>query len=716
MKNLVQRKTWIAMLVICVAALQAYAPAIRAGWIWDDDSYILENPAVQLPGGVLDAWVPGSTPQYYPLVFVSFWVQHAVHGLDPFGYHLANVLLHLGSTLMLWRLLRRMRVPGSLLAAGLFALHPVQVETVAWVTERKNVLSMAFALASLISWVRFLQDTRPFAARAGWWGLSFVLFAMAMLSKTTAVAVPVAMVAIAWWRPWETADDDEELDLVRPASPMGATVALAMPFFALGIAMGLFTAWVEATHVGATGAEFARPAMERLMQAAQAWWFYLGTWGWPHGLMFVYPAFDGPAWLPWLALVAGLSVAVAAFVAARRGVRGPMVAFLCYSAGVFPALGFINLYPLRFAPVADHFGYVASAVLAPAAAWCVLRALRAAEARGLSVPACIVLGMTLLGGLAVATNAHAVRFADAETLWRASLADNPRAWLASNNLVEILLQRMQAAMDANDAAARDAALAEASELAELSVSLAGSIDMPVQSNLSEVRRLQGRLPEALTALNAAIAIQPDAPGPYWQRGRIIELLGRVADAGPEYARAVELSPRNAIYLREYARWLTNAGRLPEARSTAARIAALDPQDAEALANLGSLELELGEVQPAREHLLRALAFAEGDISTTIAVRAVRACLAAPVQPASAEQALAISNGLVAMTRGQDPIAMLLLARSQAAMGDPAARATLARADALLATADAEIRTAAGPERTAAEAAIALIERVAPPKQ
>ncbi|NBQ16093.1 MAG: hypothetical protein EBU31_16150, partial [Proteobacteria bacterium] len=428
MKNLVQRKTWIAMFVICVAAFAAYGPALRAGWIWDDDSYILDNPAVQLPGGVLDAWVPGSTPQYYPLVFVSFWVQHGLHGLDPYGYHLANVLLHVGSSIMLWRLLRRMRVPGSLLAAGLFALHPVQVETVAWVTERKNVLSMAFALASLISWVRFLQDTRPFAARAGWWGLSFVLFAMAMLSKTTAVAVPVAMVAIAWWRPWDAADDHPEL--VRPASPVRASVMLAVPFFVLGIAMGLFTAWVEATLVGARGAEFARPALERLMQASQAWWFYLGTWGWPHGLMFVYPAFDGPAWLPWLALLAGLSVAVAAFMAARRGVRGPMVAFLCYSAGVFPALGFINLYPLRFAPVADHFGYVASAVLAPAAAWCLLRALRAAESRGLPVPACIVAAMVLLGGLAVASNAHAARFANAETLWRASLADNPRAWLA----------------------------------------------------------------------------------------------------------------------------------------------------------------------------------------------------------------------------------------------------------------------------------------------
>jgi len=273
---------------------------------------------------------------------------------------------------------------------------------------------------------------------------------------------------------------------------------------------------------------------------------------------------------------------------------------------------------------------------------------------------------------------------------------------------------VQSSMDAGDAAARDAALAEASQLAELSVSLAGSIDMPVQSNLSEVRRLQGRLPEALTALNAAIAIQPEAPGPYWQRGRIVELLGRVADAGPEYAHAVELSPRSAIYLRDYARWLTNAGRLPEARSTAARIAALDPQDAEALANLGSLELELGEVQPAREHLVRALAIAEGDLSTVVAVRVVRACLTAPVQPASAEQARTIAEQLVAMTRGQDPIALLLLARSQAASADPAARATLTRADTLLATADAEVRTAAAPERAAAEAAIALIERAASP--
>ena len=94
-------------------ATVTYLPALQAGWIWDDDSYILDNPAVQLPDGIVHAWVPGATPQYYPLVFVSFWVQHAVHGLETFGYHLVNLLLHLASSVLLWRVLVAFRLPGA---------------------------------------------------------------------------------------------------------------------------------------------------------------------------------------------------------------------------------------------------------------------------------------------------------------------------------------------------------------------------------------------------------------------------------------------------------------------------------------------------------------------------------------------------------------------------------------------------------------------------
>ena len=93
------------MLLVAVLATVTYLPALQSGWIWDDDSYILDNPAVQLPEGIVHAWVPGATPQYYPLVFVSFWVQHAVHGLEPFGYHLVNLLLHLASIVLLLKYL-----------------------------------------------------------------------------------------------------------------------------------------------------------------------------------------------------------------------------------------------------------------------------------------------------------------------------------------------------------------------------------------------------------------------------------------------------------------------------------------------------------------------------------------------------------------------------------------------------------------------------------
>lgn len=695
---------WLGLAALAAAASVAYGPALDAGWIWDDDSYVLENPAVQRPDGILHAWVPGATPQWYPMVFVSLWAQHAVHGLDPFGYHLANLLLHLVSGLLAWRLLARLRLPGALLAAGIFLLHPVQVESVAWVTERKNVLSLAFALASLLAWTRFLQEGRPSRRRAVTWAAAFLLFLLAMLSKTTAVAVPVAAAAIAWWRPWEAGGDGAEAQ-DRAVRAAGGTAALLAPFFATGIAMGLFTAYLEATHVGASGAEFARPAVERLLHAAKAWWWYLGTWAWPSDLLFVYPPFRGGNAAGWAAVAAGLAMAVAAAVAARRGVRGAAVAFLCFSAGVFPALGFLNLFPLRYAPAADHFMHMATVPLAAATAW-----LGAALARrlpsGRAPVAAGALGAVLLLALGSATNAHARSFRDEETLWRTTLARNPDAWLASTNLVTILLRRAEAAGAAGDEPARDALLAECAALSESAVRLAGSIDMPVQSNMSEVRRLQGRLPEALDAIDEALRIQPTAPGPRWQRGRVLELLGRFEEAGPEYARAVELSPRQLVYLREWVRWLAKAGRNDEAYAVARRIVEVDPSDPEAVANVGSLALDRGDVAEARSSLVRALGMAQGELAVVIAPRAVRALLAPPPDARAANEAVAIASGLVRLTQGGEPISMVLLARAQAAAGDRhAARATLERAEALLAAAPAEVREAIEADRAAAAAAI-----------
>jgi tetratricopeptide (TPR) repeat protein len=614
-------------------AFLALWPALGAGWVWDDDMYVLANPAVVRPGGWAHAFVPGSTPQWYPLVFVTFAAQHAVHGLEPLGYHLVNVLLHGGSAWMLWRLLVRLGLPGAWLAAALFAVHPIQVESVAWVTERKNVLSMAFALGSMHAWLAYL-GRGPGAARSRAWSASFALFACALLSKTTAVAVPVAMLAVAWWRPGLAAG---------PGGAPPRAWRAAAPFLALGLAMGLATAWLEATHVGAGGGvEFARTPVERLLGAARAWWWYLGAWAWPVQACFVQPPADPAPWRGWAALAAGIAAAAAATFAARRGARGPLVAFLCYSAGVFPALGFVNLYPLRFAPVADHFAYVGTVALAAATGWCAATAWSRLAARVPDAPraarAGAAVAAVLLAGLASRSFAHALAFRDAETLWRATLEANPRAWLASSNLSAILLERVQRAIDAGDAAARDAALSEAEALARSALAEAGGFDFGVHANMSEVLRLRGRPADALASMDAAIAVEPSAGSLRWQRARLLESLGRMPEACSSYAEAVERDPATRSHHADLVRSRLLSGDAAGARDAAAAMAGRWPRDAEALGNLGSLELALGEPVPARTHLRLALEAAAGGgappaTAAAIAGRLVRALRSQPTDAA-----------------------------------------------------------------------------------
>jgi tetratricopeptide (TPR) repeat protein len=686
-------RRWLWVLALVGLVVAAYWPALHAGWIWDDDSYVTNNPVVQTAEGIADAWVPGRTPQYYPLVFASFWVQHAVHGLDPFGYHLVNVLLHGLSAFLLWRLLLRLGVPGAGIAAAIWLLHPMQVESVAWVTERKNVLSMAFSLGAVLAWVRFADDDRPFAQKAGWWGLSFVLFACAMLSKTTAVAVPCALVAVELWR----------------RRTIGArTIALVAPFFALGIVLGLNTARVEATLVGATGPEFDRSFLDRTLQAAQAWWFYLRTWFAPSEILFIHPPFDRGAfgWMAWLAVAGFLGICAAAWALWRRGKRGFALVLAMFTAGTFPALGFINVYPLRYSPVAEHFAYVGTVALAAGAGYLASRFM--SSLRGLDRA---WLGPVALAGLLLAfafqTNRVAADYQDAETLWRATLARNPRAWIAANNLCHIAGQRADAAFRAGDKAAAERHVAEAAVLVEQAAREAGDWDMPLLGNLSEVRRMQGLYPEALEAIDKAIRLQPDFAGTRWQRARLLELMGRDAEAGREYQEAVRLGPTDRNSLRECTGWLVKQGRLAEARDLAARLAALDPQDPQGVVAVAQLSLELKDLPRARHQLEMALGMSDEPYRTMVAVRLVDACLTPPTDAESLDRAVRVAEGVVQVTGARDPLALLLLARALALADRPAdARTVLARADALPAPADPEAAAALKSERDRVQAALA----------
>ena len=246
--------------------LVSYAPVLRAGFIWDDDGYVTENSTLHSIDGLRRIWFEiGAVPQYYPLVHTSFWIEQHAWGLSATGYHAVNILLHAANAILVWRVLTRLQVPGAWLGAALFAVHPVEVESVAWITERKNVLSLALALSSMLCYWRFAPAESPTTAspraRAGYYLASWLVFVAALLSKTVVATMPAVLLVICWWK--------------RGRVTWGDVLPL-LPFFAVGVALGSITVWTETHVVGAVGEDWALTPIQRLLVAGRALWFYAG--------------------------------------------------------------------------------------------------------------------------------------------------------------------------------------------------------------------------------------------------------------------------------------------------------------------------------------------------------------------------------------------------------------------------------------------------------
>ena len=232
-----QHHDWLLGLLIVVLTLVAFGPVWHAGFIWDDDVYVTENPLLTAPDGLRRIWFSLDSPsQYFPLTYTTFYLERSLWGLNPAGYHLVNFLLHAANALLVWRVLARLRVPGAWLAAAIFALHPVQVESVAWITERKNVLMGFFFLLTLWAWIKFIdgQSKRPWR----FYVLALVFYALALLAKTTACTLPAALLLILW---------------LKKMPINWRRLAQVAPFVAMGIGMGLVTVWWERYHQGTQG-------------------------------------------------------------------------------------------------------------------------------------------------------------------------------------------------------------------------------------------------------------------------------------------------------------------------------------------------------------------------------------------------------------------------------------------------------------------------------
>ncbi len=427
-------------LLLLPLVLSAYLPALRGEFIWDDDYNILKSAPLQTLDGLRRIWFePGATQQYYPLTHTTFWLDYHLWGLHPWGFHLENILLHGFTAILLWLALRRLGAHGAWLGAALFALHPVGVESVAWITERKNTLSGVFFLGSILAAVRFWRMDQLLVPRSGggntkdgvpqwkFYWLALALYLCALWSKTSTVGLPVVILLLLWWKRGGIGRRDR---------------ALALPFLALGAGMALVTIAVERNLllVGMNGEESGFSYLQRSLVAGRALWFYLAKLLWPHPLMFIYPRWSIRATQPlaYLPVAAALAGVVMLWRSRAGWARPALFVIVYFCVMLFPVLGFFNGIFFRYSFVCDHFQYLACiGPLALAAAGITLALDRMAKAGlRLKPAACAALLLTL----AVLTWRQSGVYRNLEILWRDTLARNPGAWMAHDNLGLFLSQ------------------------------------------------------------------------------------------------------------------------------------------------------------------------------------------------------------------------------------------------------------------------------------
>ncbi len=542
---------WLAAGVLIVAVLAAYLPATHAGFVWDDDVALTRNPLVQAPDGLYRAWCTTEAPDYWPVTLSTFWVEWRLWGANPAGYHLVNLALHLAEALLFWRILARLRMPGAWLGALLFAVHPVNVESVAWVTQRKNLMAMLFYLASI--WA-FLRSGWPEARarRPGWYAASLAAFVLAMLSKGSVAILPLVLLGIVAWR--------------RRLAPRDAL--WAAPFLAVAAALTAVNIWFQAHHLA--GAEVIRhaTALERLLGAGAVVWFYLSKAVLPLNLTFFYPLWrvDAHQVLWYLPLLAALGVSAWLW----RGPRPLRFAWLYFCAALLPVMGFTDVYFMKFSLVADHYEHLALLGAAAVAGYGLSR-WRARNPRADAFAAALAASFAFL------TCRQCLAYASAETLARETIRRNPAAWLAHDNLGVILGQD-------------ERRLAEAE--AEFREEIRLKPDWPEgHSNLGVILVREQRVDEGIAQYQEALRLQPRSFVAQLNLGSLLVFRQRYDEAARHLAAALALKPGFAPARLLLGRALARLGRRAEAAAEFEACLKLQPGDAAAAAALAQLRAQ-----------------------------------------------------------------------------------------------------------------------------
>ena len=568
------RRIGLAALLVAVG-LAVYLPSLRNGFVWDDDSFLTKNALIKAPDGLARFWFTTQATDYWPVTSTSLWLEWRLWGLHPAGYHVTNLALHLAEVLLLWSILRRLRIPGAYLAALLFAVHPVNVETVAWIAQRKNLMAMLFYLLSVFWFLR----TGWVAPPARKWGLAYFLsllaFLLALLSKGSVAPLPLVLLGVIAWQ----------------RRPQWRDLAGLAPFFAVAAILVGVNVWFQ-TH-GTHEVIRQVDGAQRLLGAAAALAFYLSKAVAPVGLIFVYPQWhvDAGAVLWWLPLI-GVITATALLYMKGRTARlrsldanyavansasrsdggtwwlGAFAAWGYFVVMLLPVLGFTDVFYMRYSLVADHYQHLALiGVLALVAAgwdrW--RRQPRAAAWAGAAAALAV-------GTLGILTWRQTGDYRDEETLYRTTLVRNPRSWMVYNNLgllESAAGRKATAAQDYNEALRLNPEFAEA------------------YLNRGELEGEQGNPAAAIADFNSGLRFRPNYPEAHYNIGNILHGLGRNAEAVAEYDQALRLRPSYPEVENNLGATLVDLGRTPEAIRHYQRAIELDPGYAEVHFNLGN---------------------------------------------------------------------------------------------------------------------------------
>ncbi len=631
------RRTDLALLALLLAATcAAYLPAVRGQFIMDDDSLLWESKIVKASNGLARFWFSADADDYWPMTNSSFWLEWRLWGDNPAGYHVTNLILHIAATLLIWAILQRLAIPGAFLASLIFALHPVNVESIAWISQRKNALAMVFFLLSILWYLRSEEGREARSARRNktavvwmWYELSLAAFLLAMLSKGSVAVLPVLLLLLIWWRQQRIGLGD---------------VARTAPFFLVAILLTIVNLWFQTHGIDAVirEASFA----QRLAGAGAAVWFYLAKAFLPIELLFVYPAWqiDTSQFRWWLPLLAALVATVVLWRQRASSnavvVRAVLIAWLFFGVSLMPVLGFTDVGFMKYSLVADHYqhiGIIAVAALV-AAAWRTWHDRAQDSQRWMASAAAVVLVFTLML-LTLRQNQY---YGEPVALYEATLEKNPTCWMAHNNLGLALVKakRVPDAIDhyreavrlkpdfpealSNWGAALNRMKQPQEAIKRLQEALRMKPDFPLaHNNLGTAYELAGRFPDAIKEFERAIQMDPTFSIAYYNLGYALSGLNRTSDAIASYQEALRLKPNLPEAEYNLALALEAQGRLPEAIDHFQRAIRLKPDAPEMHNSFASTLSNAGRLQGAIAQLQIALAqnpdFAEAHNNLGIAL-------------------------------------------------------------------------------------------------